>query len=311
MNAIKGDFSIDPYEVLGISKDSTDAQIVKSFRKCALKWHPDKNLDRKQLAEEMFLKISQAFELLSDPAAKEAYDRLQATKTAKAIYVQKRRQTDSANRTRLREELEKREANIASSQEESKLAQKNLEKEIERLRKEGSRLLQHERDNIEKEVKQNAKNSLNTPSCSQAAETPARLKVKWKAAHREQKVGEDELREIFGKYGEVSAVVISASGKGSAIVEFERARDALRAETEKGTAELRLKISWISERPKETPEQNISSSATVTPSSSTGSLQRLGGSTAQFDDFEAEVLAKMLGTTGKKPGDTASKFDGI
>lgn len=38
----------NPYEILGVDKDSSDAQIVKAFRKAALKWHPDKNPDRKQ-----------------------------------------------------------------------------------------------------------------------------------------------------------------------------------------------------------------------------------------------------------------------
>ena len=81
-------------------------------------------------AEEMFLKISQAFELLSDPAAREAYDQLQAAKTAKAVYLEKRRQTESAQRAKFREELERREANAANSQEEAKVAERNFEKEV-------------------------------------------------------------------------------------------------------------------------------------------------------------------------------------
>ena len=81
-------------------------------------------------AEEMFLKISQALELLSDPAARAAYDKFQATKTAKAIYIEKRRQTDSAKRAHLREELEKRETSAVNAQEEAKMAQRSLEKEV-------------------------------------------------------------------------------------------------------------------------------------------------------------------------------------
>ena len=49
MNAIKDKLTFDPYEVLGISKGSTDAEVVKAFRKSALKWHPDKNLEKKKL----------------------------------------------------------------------------------------------------------------------------------------------------------------------------------------------------------------------------------------------------------------------
>lgn len=38
----------DPYELLDLKPECTDTQIVKAFRKAALKWHPDKNPDRKQ-----------------------------------------------------------------------------------------------------------------------------------------------------------------------------------------------------------------------------------------------------------------------
>lgn len=38
----------DPYEMLNLKPGCTDTQIVKAFRKAALKWHPDKNYDRKE-----------------------------------------------------------------------------------------------------------------------------------------------------------------------------------------------------------------------------------------------------------------------
>lgn len=38
----------DPYEMLDLKPGCTDTQIVKAFRKAALKWHPDKNPGRKQ-----------------------------------------------------------------------------------------------------------------------------------------------------------------------------------------------------------------------------------------------------------------------
>ncbi len=41
----------DPYEVLGVEKDAQEAQIVKAFRKAALKWHPDKNPEHKEKGE--------------------------------------------------------------------------------------------------------------------------------------------------------------------------------------------------------------------------------------------------------------------
>ena len=63
----------DYYELLGVNKDSTQEEIKKAYRKKALKYHPDKNPGNKK-SEEMFKKISGAYEVLSDPQKKENYD---------------------------------------------------------------------------------------------------------------------------------------------------------------------------------------------------------------------------------------------
>ena len=63
----------DFYEVLGISKSATQAEIKKGYRKMAIKYHPDKNPDDKS-AEESFKKAAEAYEILSDENKKARYD---------------------------------------------------------------------------------------------------------------------------------------------------------------------------------------------------------------------------------------------
>jgi molecular chaperone DnaJ len=63
----------DFYEILGLSKSASQAEIKKGYRKMAIKYHPDKNPDDKT-AEENFKKAAEAYEVLSDENKKARYD---------------------------------------------------------------------------------------------------------------------------------------------------------------------------------------------------------------------------------------------
>lgn len=63
----------DYYEVLGLSKNATDDEIKKAYRRIAIKWHPDRNPGDKE-AEEKFKEAAEAYDVLHDPQKRQQYD---------------------------------------------------------------------------------------------------------------------------------------------------------------------------------------------------------------------------------------------
>lgn len=67
---------VDYYQVLGVPRHASSEDIKKAYRKMALKWHPDKNLDNKDIADRKFKEVAEAYEVLSDQQKRNIYDRL-------------------------------------------------------------------------------------------------------------------------------------------------------------------------------------------------------------------------------------------
>ena len=64
----------DYYETLGVSRDASDADLKKAYRRLAMKHHPDRNTDDSEAAEEKFKEAKEAHEVLSDANKRAAYD---------------------------------------------------------------------------------------------------------------------------------------------------------------------------------------------------------------------------------------------
>jgi molecular chaperone DnaJ len=65
----------DYYEVLGVPRDCSEAELKSAYRKLALQYHPDRNPDAKETSEEKFKEITEAYGVLADAQKRAAYDR--------------------------------------------------------------------------------------------------------------------------------------------------------------------------------------------------------------------------------------------
>ncbi|WOK93737.1 hypothetical protein Cni_G02437 [Canna indica] len=65
----------DWYKILGVSKTASVAEIKRAYKKLALQWHPDKNVDNREEAEAKFQEIAAAYEVLGDEDKRVRYDR--------------------------------------------------------------------------------------------------------------------------------------------------------------------------------------------------------------------------------------------
>ncbi|KAL0336889.1 UNVERIFIED_CONTAM: DnaJ protein P58IPK, partial [Sesamum calycinum] len=65
----------DWYKILGVSKTASMSEIKKAYKKLALQWHPDKNVDNREEAEAKFREIAAAYEILGDEDKRTRYDR--------------------------------------------------------------------------------------------------------------------------------------------------------------------------------------------------------------------------------------------
>ncbi|XP_045391272.1 dnaJ homolog subfamily C member 17 isoform X2 [Lemur catta] len=225
--------------------------VKKAYRQKALACHPDKNPDNPRAAE-LFHQLSQALEVLTDAAARAAYDKVRKAKKQAAERTQKL----DERRKKVKLDLEAREWQAqaqGSEEEEDSRSTRTLEQEIERLREEGSRQLQEQQRLIQEQIRQERDQRLRGKAENTDDKGTPKLKLKWKCKKEDESKGgysKDVLLRLLQKYGEVLNLVLSSKKAGTAVVEFATVKAAeLAFQNEVGLASNPLKISWLEGRP--------------------------------------------------------------
>ncbi|XP_048738099.2 dnaJ homolog subfamily C member 17-like [Ostrea edulis] len=290
---------LDLYEILGVKEDATEKEIVKSYRKQALKCHPDKNPDDPKAAE-LFHQLAKALEILTDAAARAAYDKAQKAKKA----AEARHKELDSKRKKLKEDLEGREKSANIKTETDLILKRNLQAEIDRLRKEGSQLLEQEQERLKEEIREGQKRlepEEEKDDNNSIPNTP-KLKVKWKCKKNDETnggYGSENLTNLFNKYGDILNLIMSKKKGGSAIVEFASWKDAENAkELEKGLLSNPLSLSWILPPPEKTqPPGDLNTHLGpqyVAASFASNDFSSYNASaTTSARDFESLVLHKL------------------
>lgn len=295
MNKIK---DLDLYLLLHISHEASEKDIKKAYRKKALKCHPDKNPDDPNAAL-LFHQLQEALAVLTDTAARKAYDNVLKARKANEL---RNRQLDE-KRKRLKDQLEARESEAAKEVKQKSYDKKSdedkLAAEIERVMKEGRKELEAEQERLQDLIQKekNDKNEKSSKSTNFETEASTKLKVRWKSIDNKIQSSDnlytvESLKSIFSKYGDVSVVIISESSsaaKGSALIEMAARTSAEMASSiETGFEQAPLKVKLL--------EISVPSVANIHMQANTQNENHAFSSqytASNFEDHETLVLRKM------------------
>ncbi|KAI9362105.1 hypothetical protein DFJ73DRAFT_813481 [Zopfochytrium polystomum] len=214
----------DYYALLGLEATASEKDIKKAYRKTALKYHPDKVGPDDEEANRLFILLTKAVEVLSDPAQRAKYDEAHAARVAR----QRTLEQVGKERRDMIAQLEQREDQFRRRQAEASAAAVR-KAEVERLREEGIRRLREMEQQDAAAASSAASMDVDGAETGDGAAATAVI-VQWTgtgaAAVTAAAPSVQELATLFGVFGEVEAVQRMKSGT-AAVVFFKRRESAV------------------------------------------------------------------------------------
>ncbi|RPA83568.1 DnaJ-domain-containing protein [Ascobolus immersus RN42] len=305
----------DFYQLLGVeSGDALSESVLrKAFRKASLLVHPDKNPSPD--AAEKFHLLTIAYDVLSDPTIRTAYDKARNARKAKVERVR----VYDAKRRKLQEELEAREGAYSAQKKEEQEAEADFQRELARLKAESANLRKKREEALRKAQEEEEKEGEvlevqvreTKAPVSRFTEIDRTVKIKWRNKGSGKDMDSEELQSKFRKYGKIAHCIAVKEGKPTAdgkekkfrtgLVVFESIVGAHGAVTDgmelKDSTFKDLKeVKWAGEAPPEIPREAL---ARTSPPASTASA-----TTRNKFSFSQRVGSGTEASTGarsKKP----------
>ncbi|KAH9946870.1 DnaJ-domain-containing protein [Amylocystis lapponica] len=245
----------NPYDLLGVSLESTEAEIRTAYRQRSLKVHPDRNRGNPDAARK-FHELNQAYELLLDPLRRMAVDAKMRVKEARKA----RFANYDAKRKGLVDELEERERAFKKSRVEKQQQEKERWHENERVMEEGRKLREDREKDLRRKEKERAEAERSAtgelePPALGSLDTTVRLKYAISA--RPSLTTPSSLSTILSPFGTLDESSIMLSTKPvppkkpkrvTALVPFRQIGGAFAAVCASGRAESGLEnieVAWV------------------------------------------------------------------
>lgn len=208
----------DFYEILGIPvDDTTEAALRKAFRKQSIKWHPDRNPD--PAAVEKFHTLTLAYDVLSDPATKAAYDNARTARLAK----KRRNEAFDMQRRQMQEDLENREGKAKRTKVDFEDEEERFRAQLAKLQEEGAKLRQKREEALRaaaKEVEEQKQQQEDEKSgrvkkvpASWFSELDRTVSVRWRRKGEGENIDDAGLRDLFQRYGKIQECVVRKGGE--------------------------------------------------------------------------------------------------
>jgi len=200
----------DFYEILGVNQDVvSDTSLRKAFRKQSLKWHPDKNPSLE--AAEKFHMLTVAYDVISDPATRAAYDNARAARLAK----KRRNEAFDMQRRKMQEDLEDREGKAKRFKTDTDSEEERFRAQLAKLQEEGA-LLRHRREEALRTAAKEAEEQQQDMSkgrdiksaTSRFSELDRTIAVKWRRKKEGLNMDEASLRSLFGRFGKIQDCIV-------------------------------------------------------------------------------------------------------